>query len=144
MIKIKCSHCGYTKAVMESELMENDNCELCGGAMLFEQSADYLSDQEKGLPSFIIDGKCEKDNMTICNLGFACDSCKYNKEIQNETEGMNEQIDNMLISSMIRDIEKVGEEKVWWEINHSEIDLRLKLIEIYIEVKRRIKESKNE
>jgi len=107
---IKCSHCGYTKAVMESELMENDNCELCGGAMLFEQSADYLADQEK-------------------------------EEIKNETEGMNEQIDNMLISSMIRDIEKVGEEKVWWEINHSEMDLRLLLIPIYIEAKQRIKES---
>jgi hypothetical protein len=107
---IKCSHCGYTKAVMESELMENDNCELCGGAMLFEQSADYLEEQKK-------------------------------EEIKNETEGMNEQIDNMLISSMINDIEKVGEEKVWWEINHSEIDLRLLLIPIYLESLRRIKES---
>ena len=108
---IKCSHCGYTKTVMESDLMDNDNCELCGGAMLFEQSADYLADQKK-------------------------------EEIKNETEGMNEQIDNMLITSMINDIEKVGEEKVWWEINHSEIDLRVLLIPIYIEAKQRIKESK--
>ena len=107
---IKCSHCGYTKAVMESELMDSDNCELCGGAMLFEQSADYLAEQKK-------------------------------EEIQNETTSMNEQIDNMLISSMINDIEKVGEEKVWWEINHSEIDLRVLLIPIYLEATQRVKES---
>jgi len=115
---IKCSYCGYTKAVMESELMENDNCELCGGAMLFEQSADYLEEQER----------LDNDH-------------KAHDEIQNETTSMNEQIDNILISSMIRDIEKVGEEKVWWEINHSEIDLRVLLIPIYIEAKQRIKES---
>lgn len=140
-MKLKCSKCGFLKDVMESELMENTECPLCAGAMMFEESADYIADQEKDLPSFIINGKCEKDNMTFCNLGFACDSCPYNKEIKNETEGMNEQIDNMLISSMIRDIESVGEEKVWWEINHSDIDLRLLLVPIFIEAKQRIKEN---
>jgi hypothetical protein len=126
---------------MESDLMDSDACEFCGGAMLFEKNAEYLADQEKDLPSFIINGKCEKDNMTFCNLGFACDSCPYNNEIKNETEGINEEIDNMLISSMINDIERVGEEKVWWEINHSELELRIKLIPIYIEAKQRILEG---
>ena len=111
MIKIKCTNCNYQKEVLENEIMENTDCELCGGKMLFEENVKHL----------------DKEN-----------------DIQNESEGMNEQIDNMLISSMINDIEKVGEEKVWWEINHSEIDLRLSLIQIYIEAKQRIKESKND
>ena len=109
-MKLKCCKCGFLKDVMESEIMENTECPLCAGAMMFEESADYIADQEK-------------------------------EEIKNETEGMNEQIDNMLISSMIRDIERVGEEKVWWEINHSEMDLRLLLVPIYIEAKRRIREE---
>ena len=105
---LKCGKCGYTKTIKEEELMENTECPLCAGAMMFEESANYIEEQKK-------------------------------EEIHNETTGMTEQIDNMLISSMIRDIEKVGEEKVWWEINHSEIDLRLLLIPIYIEAKQRIK-----
>jgi len=118
MIKIKCTNCNYQKEVLENEIMESTECDICGGTMLFKESADYLADQER------------LDN----------DHREHN-EIQNETEGMNEQIDNILISSMINDIEKVGEEKVWWEINHSEIDLRVLLIPIYIEAKQRIKES---
>lgn len=110
---LKCSKCGYIINIMENEIMEYTDCELCGGTMLFEQSADYLEEQKK-------------------------------QEIKNETEGMNEQIDNMLILYMINDIERVGEEKVWWEINHSEIDLRLLLIPIYIEAKHRIKENQND
>lgn len=120
MIKIKCTNCNYQKDVLENEIMESTECEICGGKMLFLESADYLADQDK------ISGSPGESG--------------YDK-IQNESEGMNEQIDNMLISSMINDIEKVGEEKVWWEINHSEIDLRVLLIPIYIEAKQRIKES---
>lgn len=117
-MKLKCIKCGFTINVMESELMDSTECSLCGGAMVFEESANYLADQEKyyGSP-----GESGHD------------------EIKNETEGMNEQIDNLLITSMINDIERNGEEKIWGEINHCELELRLKLIPIYIEAKQRIK-----
>ena len=101
-MKLKCIKCGFIINVMESELMDSTECSLCGGAMVFEESANYLADQEK-------------------------------EEMVNETEGMNEQIDNLLITSMVNDIERNGEEKIWGEINHSEIDLRVLLIPIYIE-----------
>lgn len=107
---LKCSKCGYTKNVREEELMESTECELCGSAMLFEESADYLADQEK-------------------------------EEITNETTGMNEQIDNMLISSMIKDIEKFGEAHIWEEINTTDLDLRITLLPIYLEAQKQIKED---
>jgi len=34
------------------------------------------------LPSFIQNGICKKDNMTYCNLGYACDGCPYNPDNQ--------------------------------------------------------------
>jgi len=39
-------------------------------------------DELKGnsLPDFIIDGQCDKQDEVICNLGYACDACPYNRE----------------------------------------------------------------
>ena len=39
---------------------------------------------KKDLPDFIVDGICKKDtNSTmICNLGYACDACPYNKDVK--------------------------------------------------------------
>ena len=31
------------------------------------------------LPSFIKNDVCKKDEKEICNLGYACDACPYNK-----------------------------------------------------------------
>ena len=31
------------------------------------------------LPNFVVDGKCAKTDEQICNLGYACDACPYNK-----------------------------------------------------------------
>jgi hypothetical protein len=31
------------------------------------------------LPHFIIDGRCKNESGDICNLGYACDACPYNK-----------------------------------------------------------------
>jgi len=43
-------------------------------------TGDNYPDINNGLPSFIVNGICEKDCMTICNLGYACDSCPYNRK----------------------------------------------------------------
>lgn len=109
---IKCTVCGYRKNVMESDLMDNDGCELCAGAMLFEKNVDYLAEQKEA----------EEGNL-------------------NETAGINEVMDNQLLACMIMDIENYGKEESWEKINKYELSLRLDLIPVYIEAVKRLRED---
>lgn len=34
------------------------------------------------LPHWIVNGVCEKPEKAICNLGYACDGCPYNEDIE--------------------------------------------------------------
>jgi hypothetical protein len=112
MIKIKCTNCNYQKEVLENEVMENTECEICGGKMLFLESADYLAEQKEA----------DEGNL-------------------NESAGMNEIMDNQLMACMILEIENYGKEKAWENINNHELSLRLDLIPVYIEAVRRLKED---
>ena len=56
------------------------------GGILFNLMAYYhkiLTDREKNkkyLPSFIVNGVCKIGEDAICNIGYACDACPYNKK----------------------------------------------------------------
>ena len=110
-MKLKCINCQYTKDVMEQELMSNTECEICGGSMMFEESANYLIDEKK------------------------------KEEIQNEQEGLNEVLDKQLLSTMINEIKQFGEDKVWKAINSSDIEIRLNVMPIFIEAKKQIEKG---
>ena len=43
---------------------------------------DNINYSKKDLPNFIVDGVCRKGKKTICNLGYACDACSYNKDVK--------------------------------------------------------------
>jgi len=78
-----CQDCGYAMRVYsEGEVYENERCSLCGGVLILDLNKGKKIEPPTGdnFPSFIKNGICEKDNMTICNLGFACDGCPYNKD----------------------------------------------------------------
>ena len=111
-MKYKCIECGHVKEVMENECMGCQECIICGAAMAEYSTAEYLEKQ----------ASAEKD-------------------IQNETEGINEVIDTMLINKMTEDINKFGAEKMWNEINLAELELRLLLIPIFFEAQRKLKEN---
>jgi len=38
--------------------------------------------EEAKLPEYIKNGICNKDEKTICNLGYACDGCPYLPEVK--------------------------------------------------------------
>lgn len=72
-----CSSCGYTAEIFKEDIDNFNECAICGGKMALDMNKGrkLLND----LPDFIVDGVCKKDNTTICNLGYACDSCPYNR-----------------------------------------------------------------
>lgn len=41
---------------------------------------------ENNSPSFIVNGKCKKKEEEICNIGYACDACPYNKKLKHKHE----------------------------------------------------------
>lgn len=104
---LQCEQCGHKKNVLEQEVMQNTECDLCGGHMVFEESAKYLKEQEKKEP-----------------------------KIQTESEALNEVLDNQLINSMVNELQQFGEAKIWEQINHADIDTQLSIIPIFIEAKR--------
>ena len=109
MIKLKCVDCGHTKNVFESEVMDNTECPICKGKMLFEESADYVKEQKK-----------ESEN------------------IKTESEGLDEVLDNQLVNTMVSELEQFGEDKVWHEINHADIEIQLSMIPVFIEAKHKL------
>ena len=106
-MRLKCINCQYTKEVMEQELMNNTECEICGGSMMFEEGADYLLSEK---------AKEEK--------------------IINEQEGLDIVLDKKLIEGMVEDLLKFGENKMWEEINKMDIETRLRVLPIFFEAKR--------
>jgi len=44
---LKCKACGYTKEVIEDDVMDSVDCEICGGTMLLKDNADTLEEMEK-------------------------------------------------------------------------------------------------
>lgn len=77
-----CMECGYSVRVYsEAEVYEKERCSLCGSIMILDlHKGKKIEPEGDNFPSFIKNGICEKDNMTMCNLGFACDGCPYNKD----------------------------------------------------------------
>jgi hypothetical protein len=106
MIKLKCVDCGHTKNVFESEVMDNTECPICKGKMLLEESADYIKEQKK-----------------------------ESEKIKTESEGLDGVLDNQLINTMVNELEQFGEAKVFAEINNLDIELRLRILPIFIEAK---------
>lgn len=92
---------------------------------------DNFPEMNNGLPSFIKNGKCEKDNMTSCNLGYACDACPYNKEKKSPTD-----TERIMINALAQEIKDYGEERVWQNINTIAIERRLEYIELFLSAKR--------
>lgn len=110
---IKCQKCGFTQEIIDSEVMDNTECILCGGSMLFKEGADYLAEEKK-------------------------------ENITNETEGINTVLDKQILNTMINEIELMGEDKLWNEINKSNLELRLTLLPIFMEAKHQIDKNKKE
>jgi hypothetical protein len=110
-MKLKCSNCAYEREVAESDTFDSMACIICGGVMVFAETYDYLKKAEK----------------------------EEKKTIQNETEGMNEQIDEIMVKTIYKDIEVQGEARTWDIINSVPIERRLEYVECFIEAKRRIK-----
>ena len=81
-------------------------------------------------PSFIINGECKNLNNAMCNLGYACDSCPYNKQ-KSPTD-----TEKMMINSLAQEIKEFGEEWVWNNINMIIFEKRLDYIEMFISAKR--------
>lgn len=54
-------------------------------AMKVEEKRRALQEAEakrvQGLP-YIVEGKCTNEGDIVCNLGYACDACPYNKELK--------------------------------------------------------------
>lgn len=44
----------------------------------------YAVLEEKDLPDWIVGEICQKPEDVICNLGYACDGCPYNRDYQDE------------------------------------------------------------
>ena len=44
-----------------------------------KKAYEELQRKSAGLP-FIVNGKCENKGDSICNLGYACDGCPFNKD----------------------------------------------------------------
>jgi hypothetical protein len=63
------------------------------------------------------------------------------EKLRTESEGIHEQIDNQAINTMISELKEFGEEKIWKEINSSDLEVRLLILPIFIEAKRKIKEE---
>ena len=66
------------------------------------------------------------------------------EELRTESEGIHEQIDNQAVNTMISELKEFGEEKIWKEINSSELELRLLILPIFIEAKRKIRDEEND
>jgi len=77
-----CQECGYAMRVYsEGKVYENEKCSLCGGILILDlNKGKKIEPTGDNFPSFIKNGICQKDNMTICNLGYACDGCPYNSD----------------------------------------------------------------
>jgi len=77
-----CQECGYAMRVYsEAEVYENERCSLCEGILILDlNKGKKIEPTGDNFPSFIKNGICQKDNMTICNLGYACDGCPYNSD----------------------------------------------------------------
>jgi len=71
----------------------------------------------------------------------SADYLEREKELRTESEGIHEQIDNQAINTMISELKEFGEEKIWKEINSSDLEVRLLILPIFIEAKRKIKEE---
>jgi hypothetical protein len=77
-------------------------------------------------------------NCIICDgtMGFIETESKV--EIQNETDGIDEVLNNYIIESIKRELESKGEEKVYDLINKMELEKRLIFLEYLFEAKRRL------
>ena len=80
-----------------------------------DPTGDNFPEMNHGLPSFIENGICEKDNITICNLGYACDACPYNKKELNNQE-----------QEILSSIRMIGDGSTW-EMVEAIKDARLRL-----------------
>jgi predicted RNA-binding Zn-ribbon protein involved in translation (DUF1610 family) len=60
------------------------------------------------------------------------------EKIQTESEALDEVLDNQLVNSMISELEQFGEDKIWEQINHSDTDIQLSMIPIFIEAKHKL------
>ena len=73
---------------------------------------------------------------------YVCLLCGEKMEIkdetQNETEGMNDVIDNNMINAIIREIEMQGELRAWENINTISLEKRIDIIAMFIEAKRKL------
>lgn len=48
--------------------------------MGIHNSCQLPEEPEEELPSWIVDGKCNKPEEVFCYLGYACDGCPFNKQ----------------------------------------------------------------
>jgi hypothetical protein len=68
---MKCPKDNY----IDFDVANCKNCEYYADCLDFFNK--YHNDSE--LPYFIRNGVCQKDAFEICNLGYACDACPYNR-----------------------------------------------------------------
>jgi hypothetical protein len=68
------------------------DCEWYMQCFKMWQDGNIWSKKEEPLgdnfPNFIQNEICVKDNMVICNLGYACDACPYNNSINKKKRKM--------------------------------------------------------
>jgi hypothetical protein len=120
MIRLYCPSCNFKKNIFESELMDNGSCPLCNNILLKETE----------------DISCPSENGEICNKGKACDSCKDNTD----QIGMSENLDRIMVNSLINEIKGYGEDITWANIQVIDFEHRLAWLECFFEAKRKLTE----
>ncbi len=80
---IYCPACGYKTNILESEFRGMDDCPLCSNILMKEETTFSALPAEK----------------------FNC------QEIESDQTGLNEQIDKVILQSIINEIKESGEER---------------------------------
>ena len=55
-------------------------CILLYLVLKYKKKAQYFPPNNTAQAAWIVDDKCINNGKYICNLGYACDACPYNKE----------------------------------------------------------------
>jgi len=112
MIWIVCNNCGYAKEVLETEIMDYDECPLC-------REGKMTQDLNKGKS---IEEDRPGDN-------FPAIPNKEKKKSPTDTE-------RLMINALAKEIEQFGEDYVFNNLNTIPIDKRIDYLEMFFSAKR--------
>jgi hypothetical protein len=112
MIWLVCNNCGYAKEILETEIMDYDECPLC-------KEGKMIQDLNKG--------KSTEEDTPGDNFPIIHKDAK--KKSPTDTE-------RLMINALAKEIEEFGEEFVFNNLNIIPIDKRIDYLELFFSAKK--------